>query len=113
MAIMEQIVGDYLVLSPQGRLEANAGAEEFERQVQDRVAEGRLHLVVDLHAVSYLDSRGIRALVRAYTTTVRFGGSFRLVGPTILVRAALEITKLTNVLQVYDSVEAATRSLPT
>ncbi len=112
MAIPEQIVGDYLVLSPQGRLETNVGAEEFDEQVQGRLAGGRIHLVVDLHAITYLDSRGIRALVRAYTTTVRSGGSFRLVGPTILVRAALEITKLTNILQVYDSVEAATRSLP-
>ncbi len=109
MAIPEQAVGDFLVLSPQGRLAMGGPAEEFEQRVQELVAEGHIQLVADLRAVPQLDSSGIRALVRGHTTTQRFGGSFRLVGPSALVRGILQMTRLISILPIFDSVEAATR----
>ena len=109
MAITQQNVGGYVVLSPQGRLAMGGAAEEFEERAEDLIAEGFIHLVADLRAVPHLDSWGIRALMRAYTSTLRFGGTFRLVQPNATIRKVLEVTKLTGVLPIYESVEAATQ----
>ena len=84
-------------------------AEEFEQRVQDLLAEGFLHLVTDLRRVPQVDSSGIRALVRGYTTAQRFGGSFKLVAPSTLVRTILEVTRLNSIFPIYDSVEEATQ----
>ncbi len=110
MAIFEQQVGHYLVLAPQNRLDMDLGAKEFDKLLQERIAQGHIHVVVDLRQVLQLDSTGFRALVRAYTSASRLGGRFRLVGPSILLRRILEITRLASVLPIYDSVEAATRT---
>ncbi len=108
MMIGAQAIRGYLVLSPQGRLATDGAAVEFEDRVQDLVADGFIHLVADLEAVPQVDSRGIRALVRAYNITLRFGGCFRLVHPSTSVRKVLVNTRLTDILPIYESVEAAT-----
>ena len=66
---------------------------------------------MDLSAVPQLDSIGIRVLVRAHSTALRFNGSFRLVRPSAPIVLVLQIAKLTNVLSIYESVETATQPL--
>lgn len=107
MAVAEQAVGDRLVLSPQEALIAGGAAEEFERRVQALFRQGYRHIVTDLRKVPYLDSAGIRALVRGYTTSQRLGGSFKLAGPNARVRGILEVAHLENVFGVFESVEQA------
>jgi anti-anti-sigma factor len=96
-----------LVLSPQEALVAGGSAEEFEQRVQTLYEQGYRHLIVDLGSVSKVDSRGIRALVRGYTTSQRLGGSFRIVNPDAPVRSILKLTHLDKVFGIYESVQAA------
>jgi anti-sigma B factor antagonist len=49
-------------------------------------------LVVDLGAVRFLDSSGIRALIDADRTAARDGGRVNVVGATGVVRRALEVS---------------------
>ncbi len=109
MPIAEQTVGEYRVLAPEGRLVMTGPAEELEERLQELLGGGVLHLVADLRRVTQIDSVGVRALVRAYTTAQRVNGSLKLVGPTRLVRAVLATTRLDHVFPIYDSVEAATQ----
>jgi stage II sporulation protein AA (anti-sigma F factor antagonist) len=55
-------------------------------------------LVIDLSAVTFLDSSGIRVLVHAYQALNEAGGSLRVRGATGVVRRALEIVGLDGVL---------------
>jgi anti-anti-sigma factor len=98
-----------LVLSPQEALVAGGSAEQFEQRVQKLYEEGHRNLICDLGEVWNVDSRGIRALVRGYTTAQRLGGSFRIANPHAKVRSILELSGLDRVLSIFDSVAAARR----
>jgi len=100
-----------LVLSPHEPLVAGGPAEDFERRVQALFRQGYRHLVTDLENVPFLDSGGVRALVRGHTSAQRVGGTFRLVRANATVRTVLQLSRLDSVLEIYDTVEAA-RALP-
>ena len=62
MDIAESSHGSVLVLSPRGRLDST-GAPEFERLVRAKLAAGHRRLVIDLGALDYVSSAGLRVLL--------------------------------------------------
>lgn len=104
---------DRMVLSPQEPLVTGGPAEELERRIQDTFKAGYEHVVIDLRGVPTADSGGIRALVRGHTSAQRLNRRFTLVSPNPKVRELLELSLLTRVLEVVDSlVEAKARTIP-
>jgi anti-anti-sigma factor len=103
---------DRLLLSPQEALIAGGPAEELERRIQDVFKAGYEHVVIDLRGVPTADSAGIRALVRGHTSAQRLNRRFTLVSPNPRVKELLELSLLTRVLEVVDTlVEAKTRTI--
>ena len=103
---------DRLVLSPQEPLVAGGPAEELERRIQEIFKAGYEHVVIDLRGVPTADSAGIRALVRGHTSAQRLNRRFTLVSPNPRVQELLELSLLTRVLEVVDSlVEAKTKTI--
>lgn len=94
---------DRLVLSPQEALVAGGPAEELERRIQDVFKQGYEQVVIDLRGVPTADSAGIRALVRGHTSAQRLNRRFTLVSPNPKVRELLELSLLTGVLEVVDT----------
>jgi anti-anti-sigma factor len=107
MTVTQDAVGRRVVLSPQEGLVAGGPAEEFEQRVQALFRNGSTDLLVDLRNVPTIDSRGVRALVRAHTSAQRLGATFRIACPCPAVRTILEVSKLDSVFVVYDSLDAA------
>src|SRR5688572_13766177 len=102
-----------MVLSPQEPLTTGGPAEELERRIQETFKAGYEHVVIDLRGVPTADSGGIRALVRGHTSAQRLNRRFTLVSPNPRVRELLELSLLTRVLEVVDSlVEARARAIP-
>jgi hypothetical protein len=62
---------------------------------------------VDLRGVPWIDSAGVRALVRCYTTAQRTECRFALAEVNPRVRATLELAHLASVFTIYESLEAA------
>ena len=100
-------VGNRLVLSPQEPIVGGGAAEALERHLQKLFRSGYRDLIVDFSGVPTLDSAGVRALVRGHTSAQRVGGSLRVAGLKPAVRQVLELSRLGDVLELYDSVEAA------
>ncbi len=65
------------------------------------------HLLVDASDVTFMDSSGINALVRAHERAVALGGSLHVVAPGSAVRRVLQITALEQRLGVVGTLEAA------
>jgi anti-anti-sigma factor len=102
-----------LLLSPQEALIAGGPAEELERRIQEVFKSNYEHVVIDLRGVPNADSAGIRALVRGHTSAQRLNRRFTLVSPNPRVRELLELSLLTKVLEVVDTlVEAKTKTVP-
>ena len=73
-----------------------------------RVAPGRA-LMVDLSAVTYIDSSGLASLVEAYQAAQAEGGRLALVAASQQVRRVLELARLDR---VFTLVERAEDPLP-
>ena len=104
---------DRMVLSPQEPLTTGGPAEELERRIQETFKAGYEHVVIDLRGVPTADSGGIRALVRGHTSAQRLNRRFTLVSPNPRVTELLELSLLTRVLEVVDSLgEAKAKAVP-
>lgn len=77
MEIAESTVGGVLVLSPRGRLDS-VGAPDFDRLVRERLAAGQRRLVIDLDAIDYVSSAGLRSLLVAAKQLKAGGGRMAL-----------------------------------
>src|SRR6185436_16600536 len=95
---------DRLLLSPQEPLIAGGPAEELEKRIQEVFKFGYEHVVVDLRGVPSADSAGVRALVRGHTSAQRLNRRFTLVSPNPKVKELLELSLLTNVLEIVDTI---------
>jgi anti-anti-sigma factor len=64
--------------------------------------EGRRNLVLDLEAVSYIDSATIGCLVEIHRLVADLGGALRLSGLRPRVHSMLSMTGVDRFLEVYD-----------
>jgi anti-sigma B factor antagonist len=64
-------------------------------------------LILDLTQVPYIDSAGIGALVGAYVSHDRDGRVLAIVGVTERVRNSLQVTRVEQFFQFYDTATAA------
>ena len=74
----------------------------------EQAARKSERIIVDLTRVTFLDSSGMAAMVGALNRDHhRQRGTFCLVGPSGLVLRALQVTDLTRLFPIYDSVDGA------
>lgn len=79
-------------------------AEAFDAEVARRP---RL-LVVELSALSFIDSSALSVLMRAHRALHRNGGTLALVSPSSSVARVLELIDIAHVIPVYASLNEAT-----
>ena len=94
------------VVAPRGRLDM-ASAPEFRESVKRLVESGSIHLVVDLHEVSFVDSSGLGAIVGGLKAARNVGGELRIARANQQVLLVLDLTSLNRVLTPYETVEDA------
>ena len=99
-------VSDQVVLVVSGRMDAE-NAPRFEEECNNWMTEGHLKVVADLSGLAYVSSMGLRSFLSVAKTLQNKGGVLRLCCLKGLVKQLFEITGLTQVLSIYDSVESA------
>lgn len=72
-----------------------------------KALKGSNDLLVDLSAVSYIDSSGIAALVEGLQTAKAQGKTFGLVSVSAPARAVLELARLDQVFAIHQDLAAA------
>jgi len=102
--------GRVTVLTLNGDLVIGEPESAFKKTVTRLLEEGRVHLLVDLSAVNFLDSSGLGALVRALTNSQKEGGQTKLLHAGPQIRKLLEMTRLDSVFEIHDDIEAAVSS---
>lgn len=98
---------------PVARLEGHVdklAVEQARAHLDPLVASGKL--VIDLDAVSFIDSAGLHALFSLGHAAAGQGGGLALsVPPSCAVARVVEIVRLADVVPVRESVEAAAAAL--
>ena len=107
MQIITRKAGAATVIDLIGPLRLGDSEQAFRDQIDQLIAAGSLHLAVNLAGVSELDSSGIGALVRTFSTLKRSGGKCVFYAPTQRVRMLLKMVRLDAVLEIVDDEAAA------
>lgn len=94
------------IVTVSGRVDS-ATAPEMEQALQYLIDGGRCHLTLDLGAVEYMSSAGLRVLVAQHKSAKKCGGRLALANPSLRVKEVLDLAGLTPVFEIYpDVVEA-------
>jgi anti-sigma B factor antagonist len=97
--------GGYVVAALDGELDmADAAAVAA---ALCALAAGQLAVIVDLRRLTFIDCRGLNALLGVLKQVQRAGGDLLLAAPRQQARRALTITRLISVFSVHASVEEA------
>jgi len=98
------------ILEPEGKITIGVGDIALRAAVSEAVDAGTKNIVINLGAVSTIDSSGIGELVSAYTTITNRGGKLALVSLPPKVHDILQITQLVSVFDIFDSEDEAVAS---
>lgn len=107
MNITRDVRGDVAVLTLDGRLNMTSAAS-LRSAVEEITDAGTSKVVVDLGAVSFMDSSGLGALIAGLKRCRQQQGDLRIAGVNDQVATVLRLTNLDRVLRPHESVEAAT-----
>jgi len=94
------------VTAVSGRLD-NTAAAEFERQVQEIMANGPESLIFDFTGLSYISSTGLRIVLEVGRVLRERGGDLSITGLNDVVLEIFELSGLLTVFKRIDSVEDA------
>ena len=107
MRISKQIQTGIAVLSLEGDFIGELDRSDLSSNVQDLLAVGNRHFVIDLRGVHHINSCGLGSLVSTLTTLRKAGGDLRLACPNPGVRSLFEMTQLVKVFEFHDTIEQA------
>ncbi|WP_432824961.1 STAS domain-containing protein [Dactylosporangium sp. CA-092794] len=108
MSFTIDTVGGHGLVRAEGELDV-ANAPQL-REAVTAALDGHRTLIVDLSAVTFLDSVTLGVLIGAYNRTRETGGRLAVVCPDERVRRLFRITALDKVFALYDTVDAAQHS---
>lgn len=100
------------VLAVRGEVDVYT-APRLRESLVDLVSDGANRIVVDLEGVDFLDSTGIGVLVGGLKRVRTHGGELALVCTQQRILKVFDITGLSTIFAIYDSVDAATAALAT
>jgi anti-sigma B factor antagonist len=99
------------IIAPRGKITIGAGDIALREAVGAALEAGAANILIDLSAVTTIDSSGIGELVSAYTTVTNRGKKLALLNLPAKVADLLQITQLITVFDIYDDESEAIAAL--
>ena len=103
MKMTQRGLAGVIILDLEGRLILGDGEQEFREKIDELMTQGHTKILVNMNAVTYIDSAGVGAVVWKYITLVRKGGMMKLLNLKTRTYTVLSITKLLTVLEAFDT----------
>jgi anti-sigma B factor antagonist len=110
MTIEERRIRDVTVLRVKGRIVFGDGAQQLREQINNLIDAARLKFLLDLSAVTYIDSFGVGVIAAKYVSVRRKGGNLKLVHPSERSHRVMAISGLMRIFESYDTEEEGVRS---
>jgi anti-sigma B factor antagonist len=99
------------VVTLTGPITLGSSLSVAESQVRSLINGGARKIVLDLSRVDYVDSAGLGMLVYIYGSLCSRGGSLRLCGVAPRIASLLEMTKMSTLLSVDQSLQDSLAAL--
>ena len=106
----ETVTPDLVVLRPVGDIDT-ATVDQLRSAIDDSLADGARHLVLDLAGVDFLGSAGLALLVQQREAAIERDGALRIARAPRAASRPLELTGLAELFDSYQDVESAVADL--
>ena len=103
--------GNAVILELEGKLALGPSVDEFRAAWSEALASGSRYVVVNLAKVPVIDSSGIGVLVRCHAAVAAKGGKLKIAGACGVVRQALKLTNVDQLLEFHEDEAGALASL--
>src|SRR6187200_1422689 len=101
LRIDEQRINDVTLLVLTGEILLDDGDLAFRRCIHDLIDRGRLKILVDLAAVTYIDSSGVGMMAAMLKTVRKHGGDIRLMRLNTRGQRLLSVAKLHSTFELF------------
>jgi anti-sigma B factor antagonist len=105
--IVEKIIEGVMLVDVRGRITLGPETEALRSKLKQLIDNGQQRIILELGEVTYVDSVGLSTLVASYTSARRAGGDLKLFRLPRGLHQLLQITRLSTVFEVYESLDAA------
>ena len=113
LQISTRTSGNVTILDLRGSATIGSGGELLSRPLQELLADGVRNVLLNLADLAQIDSSGVSAVVEAYVSLKRRGGSLALLRPSGRVLLVLKVIHLLEIIPNFeDEVEALARFRP-
>ncbi len=110
LKINSRLVNGVTILDLSGEVVLGEESKTLRKTLKDLVESGNRKVLLNLGAVSYIDTSGLGTLVSAYGDMASQQGQLKLLNLTKRVQTVLQITKLLTVFESFNNEEAALKS---
>jgi anti-sigma B factor antagonist len=93
---------DVTILDLTGRVVAGPDSDLLSPHLQELVAKGASKLLLNLTAVTQMDSWSINAIAKTYASLSRQGGSLKILCPGSRIRAVLKVVHLLDLIPTFE-----------
>jgi len=111
MRFKDKIVDGAGIITLKGKLMGPPDTDELQNEIKSMLGQNIKNIVLDLSGVSWINSIGMGAIMRAHTTISNSQGKLSLANISDKVNSLLLITQLQKIFDTHESVEAAIRNL--
>jgi anti-sigma B factor antagonist len=109
--IVERFVDDVVILDVRGgEISFSKNLDQLLNAIRQLVQRGSRKILLNLRDVRYIDSDGLREIIEGFQTTRNGGGILKLCEVVPGIRRLLNVTKLDEIIEVFESEDAALRS---
>jgi anti-sigma B factor antagonist len=110
MQVSVRNVEDVAIVDVTGRITLGDGSTALREVIREIIDGGTNRILLNLHAVGYIDSSGLGELVGTYSSVRNQGGQVKLVNPSKRVQDLLQMTRLAMVFDVQQDEASALQS---
>jgi anti-sigma B factor antagonist len=91
------------IIKLEGKITIGSGDQQLREVINGALSAGKTKILLDMSAVTTIDSSGIGELVGSYTTVTNRGGKLKLLHLPAKLNELLHVTQLITVFEVYES----------
>ena len=102
MDIQTRVSGKVTIIEISGNLTIGRNEETLRETIIQLIAAEQRHVLLNLFDVPTIDSSGIGAVIKCFTSLNDKGGKLKVLKPSRMVRQLLTITGLMSVLEVHE-----------
>jgi anti-sigma B factor antagonist len=98
------------IVDGKGKITTAGGAGTLRNIIMKLHEEGKVHLILNLAEITYIDSSGLGQIVSGFSRITGSGGELKLLKLTGRVRGFLQTTKLSSIFEIFEDEDLAVKS---